>query len=270
VNYSLKYDMIIKNRNQRMSELANYLDVKRKHFRFPAYDDQEGVKLQPQNKGAFSQADDWILTEIKDKPSTSGQEMDAARSLRRKVPSSHSNYGHSIRQKEELAQHRANLPSYGKRPIQENTPTGKTNLFGNEKRRSSYQVTSKVEQAEAPAPKKNEYSGRSYFVPKYIPASIIPEQEKEEITPEEVMDSMEKPRESYLLFDTEPAAYQVKEGNDPTVKKFNRPQSVGMTRREFRGMNKKNGDKRAVLDRSLAGMIEEGQAEGNQNGYFRN
>ena len=26
---------------------------------------------------------------------------------------------------------------------------------------------------------------------------------------------MEKPRESYLLFDTEPAAYQVKEGDDP-------------------------------------------------------
>ena len=68
---------------------------------------------------------------------------------------------------------------------------------------------------------------------------------------------MEKPRESYLLFDTEPAAYQVKEGDDPTVRKFNRPQSVGMTRREFRGMNK-NGDKRAVLDRSLEGMIEEG------------
>lgn len=252
-----------------MSELANYLDVKRKHFRFPAYDDQEGVKLQSEHKEVFSQSDDWILTEIKDQPSTSSKEKDSAHSLRRKVPSSHPNYGHSVRQKEELAQHRANLPSYGKRPLQESTPTGKTNLFGNDQRRASYKVTSKAERAETPTPTKKEYSGRSYFVPKYIPASIIPEQEKEEITSQELMDSMEKARESYLLFDTEPAAYQVKEGDDPTVRKFNRPQSVGMTRREFRGMNKKNGDKRAVLDRSLEGMIEEGQSESNKNGYFR-
>lgn len=85
-----------------MSELANYLDVKRKHFRFPAYDDQEGVKLQSEHKEVFSQSDDWILTEIKDQPSTSSKEKDSAHSLRRKVPSSHPNYGHSVRQKEEF------------------------------------------------------------------------------------------------------------------------------------------------------------------------
>jgi hypothetical protein len=267
VNYRQKYDMIIKNR-KRMSELANYLDVKRKHFRFPAYDDQDGVKLQSE-KGVFSQSDDWILTEIKDQPNKSTKQPDSTHSLRRKVSSSQTDYGHSIRQKEELAQHKANLPSYGKRPIQESTPTGKTNLFGNDQRRTSYKVSTKTERAEKPVSPKKEYSGRSYFVPKYIPASIISEQEKEEVTSHELMESMEKPKESYLLFDTEPAAYQVKEENDPTVKKFNRPQSVGMTRREFRGMNKKKGDKRAVLDRSLEGMIEEGQSESQKSGYFR-
>ena len=35
-----------------MSELANYLDVKRKHFRFPAYDDQEG-KTAVRTQGSF-------------------------------------------------------------------------------------------------------------------------------------------------------------------------------------------------------------------------
>ena len=81
---------------------------------------------------------------------------------------------------------------------------------------------------------------------------------------------MAKKQESYLLFDNEPAAYQVKEENDPTVKKFNRPQSVGMTRSEFRANNKKNSDKkRSVLDRSLQGMIEDDQREDSANGYFR-
>lgn len=251
-----------------MSTVANYLDVKRKHFRFPAYDDTDGVKLQSEHRPAFSKADDWILTEIKDPVSHSHKEEN--QSLQRKVQSSQRDRGHNVRQKEELANHRANLPQYGKRPVKEQMPTGKTNFFGKEANHSSYQVTSKKEKAEVPVSSKKEYSGRSYFVPKYIPASIIPDEQKPEITPNDLMDAMAKKQESYLLFDTEPAAYQVKEENDPTVKKFNRHPSVGMTRSEFRANNKKNGEKkRSVLDRSLKGMIEDDQQEESSNGYFR-
>lgn len=248
--------------------MANYLDVKRKHFRFPAYDDTDGVKLQSEHRPAFSKADDWILTEIKDPVSHSHKEEN--QSLQRKVQSSQRDRGHNVRQKEELAIHRANLPQYGKRPVKEQMPTGKTNFFGKEANHSSYQVTSKKEKAEVPVSSKKEYSGRSYFVPKYIPASIIPDEQKPEITPNDLMDAMAKKQESYLLFDTEPAAYQVKEESDPTVKKFNRHPSVGMTRSEFRANNKKNGEKkRSVLDRSLKGMIEDDQQEESSNGYFR-
>ncbi|MBO0426793.1 hypothetical protein ABQE21_10305 [Enterococcus casseliflavus] len=251
-----------------MSTVANYLDVKRKHFRFPAYDDTDGVKLQSEHRPAFSKADDWILTEIKDTVSHSHKEEN--QSLQRKVQSSQRDRGHNVRQKEELANHRANLPQYGKRPVKEQMPTGKTNFFGKDAKHSSYQVTSKQERAEVASSPKKEYSGRSYFVPKYIPASIIPDEQKPEITSDDLMDAMAKKQESYLLFDNEPAAYQVKEENDPTVKKFNRPQSVGMTRSEFRANNKKNSDKkRSVLDRSLQGMIEDDQREDSANGYFR-
>ena len=40
--------------------------------------------------------------------------------------------------------------------LQESTPTGKTNLFGNDQRRASYKVTSKAERAETPTPTKKE------------------------------------------------------------------------------------------------------------------
>jgi len=249
-----------------MSRVANYLDVKRKHFRFPAYDDAEGVKLESEHKPAFSQENDWILTEIKDTPSRPKPEKEI---IERKVPSSQRNRGHNVQQKEELAQHRANLPRYEKRPVKEQQPTGKTNFFGSQTKRSSYQVTSKEAKAEPMTTPKKEYSGRSYFVPKYIPASIIPDEPKPEVSQNDLLDSMAKPQESYLLFDQEPAAYQVKEANDPTVKKFNRPQGVGMTRSQYRAVSKKTGEKKGLLDRTLQGMIEDDKMDDEKNGYFR-
>lgn len=246
--------------------MANYLDVKRKHFRFPAYDDADGVKLESEHKPAFSKDNDWILTDIKDTLTRTKVEKET---IDRKVPSSQRNRGHNVQQKEELAQHRANLPRYEKRPVKEQQPTGKTSFFGSQAKRSSYQVTSKETKAEPMASPKKEYNGRSYFVPKYIPASIIPDEQKPDISHNDLLDSMTKPRESYLLFDQEPAAYQVKESNDPTVKKFNRPQGVGMTRSQYRAAGKKTGEKKGLLDRSLQGMIEDDQMDAEKNGYFR-
>lgn len=98
-----------------------------------------------------------ILTEIKDSVSHSHKEEN--QSLQRKVQSSQRDRGHNVRQKEELANHRANLPQYGKRPVKEQMPTGKTNFFGKEANHSSYQVTSKKEKAEVPVSSKKNIRG---------------------------------------------------------------------------------------------------------------
>ncbi len=52
---------------------------------------------------------------------------------------------------------------------------------------------------------------RSYFVPKYVPASIIPDPRESKISEDHLIESMKKTDDSYLLFDTEPTPYQEKE-----------------------------------------------------------
>lgn len=245
--------------------MTDYLNVKRNHFRFPAYDDDAGVKLKQEKKKNFSQEDDWILTEIKD---SGPAQREQPRALRRTAKSSQEKYGHSLRQKEELKQHKENLPNYSLRNRQEEKPTDKKELFGDNGRRSTYKVKSKSDTETASV--KKEYSGRSYFVPKYIPASIIPDKENERQSSEELLQSMEKPKESYLTFDTAPAAYQVKNEDDPTVKKFQHTEAANMTRSQYRATSKQSNDKkRSVLERSLKGIIEESKTDLNQNGYFK-
>ena len=92
--------------------MANYLDVKRKHFRFPAYDDTDGVKLQSEHRPAFSKADDWILTEIKDPVSHSHKEEN--QSLQRKVQSSQRDRGAQCSSKRRACQSPCQLASVRK------------------------------------------------------------------------------------------------------------------------------------------------------------
>lgn len=77
----------------------------------------------------------------------------------------------------------------------------------------------------------------SYFVPKYIPASVIPEEQEPSFTEEELLKAMKKDRRSYVILDDEPTAFQVKDTEeDPTVRKFNIPTSepeIPLTRRQY-------------------------------------
>ncbi|XBG74064.1 hypothetical protein V4S28_06560 [Enterococcus cecorum] len=44
--------------------MNNYTDIKRSHFRFPAFSDEDGVKLQDGTfRKPFSFEEDWILTD---------------------------------------------------------------------------------------------------------------------------------------------------------------------------------------------------------------
>ncbi|OJG89690.1 hypothetical protein RV16_GL002232 [Enterococcus saccharolyticus] len=218
-----------------MKEMVKYEEIKRKHARFPAYADDAGVKLQPKNnRPTFKSDDNWIITEAAKHPQP--VESTAERALRRSPRVSQGKAGQSIRQKEELSKHRKNLPDYNKRYQPEVTPTGKKRLFGDTVAHSTYQVTEKRTETTRPTITKEPVE-KSPFVPKYIPASIIPDEHTSAVSEEELMESMEK--EEYMLFDTEPAAYQARKDSDPAVRKFNSNPSVKMTRSQYRANSKK-------------------------------
>lgn len=214
--------------------MVNSTQVKRKHFRFPAYDDTLGVKLTPENKRVLFQEESMAQ---------SAQQMDNdGLNIVKQPMESTKNMNHSRSQKEELAKHKSNLPNYSATHEPTNRVSGmkkKTSLFGSRPSRNNYDFRSK----EQSSPKKTSisknysYDERSYFVPKYIPASVIPEEEGPVFTEEELVSAMKKDKNSYLLFDDEPAVFQVKNAEeDDTVTKFNIPSDapeIPVTRRQY-------------------------------------
>lgn len=243
--------------------MENNHEVNRKHFRFPAYSDEVGVKIQREPKNAlFSANEPWILTEESNTPFYTRKETnEEPKELRRSVRSGQGKAGHSIQQKEELKRHRTNLPDYTKRSKIEVTKTGKKQLFGTTVSQSSYLVREK--KAEVVPSVKREYSGHSYFVPKYIPASIIPDEEQSPITEAELLEAMVKPKESYLLFDNDLTPYQERTDDEPSVKKF--PSTEDLMPEE----EPKKGKKRMSLVRSLDGMIAKETNDMTENNYFK-
>ena len=262
--------------------MSNYSDIKRKHYRFPAYQDDEGVKIQRGAKrNLFAKDRSWLLTdeaalshrESRDEsPSSSfiSRKSEPDRSLRRSRKETLEKQGLTISQKEELKKHRENLPDYSKKTAVETDAVGRTSLFGKEPRKSSLHNTATGRQeATAEDSVKRQYSGRSYFMPKYIPASVIPDKKAGEISQAEVMAAMAKAEDSYLTFDTEVAAYQEKKAQEPSVRKFpaeehkavnstvdNQPKESGLSEKRH-----------SVLDRGLQGLIEEA-SDTDKNGYF--
>ncbi len=234
-------------------------NIKRKHARFPAFSDDQGVKITSSKKRKpFSDDEDWIITNLSETPYYSKKTAtEQKKELRRSPRVAAAKTGQSIEQKEELKRHRLNLPDYSKRGTFELTDTGKRQLFGETTRQASYQV--KEKKAETIAPPRKDFSGRARFTPKYVPASIIPEEEKTTISENELMASMEKSKESYMLFDHGMAAYQEKKEQDPSVRKFygNEVSSAPTEK------------KRTVLDHSLENLIETEQSATAEKSYFK-
>nr|WP_051091057.1 hypothetical protein [Enterococcus caccae] len=224
-----------------MTRMENPTQVKRKHFRFPAYDDELGVKLVSENKRTLFQ-EEPMLAKTTMQPQASAPVIDpiSVQPVLQKQPTQTNNkhVSHSQEQVAELARHKSNLPNYMMTHNKTASPKQKNNLFGNMPKRSSYGFGSQ------PAPNKNKaafsknftYDTRSYFVPKYIPASVIPETTAPVLTEQELAAAMKKEKSSYLLFDDEPAAFQAKGNEDPTVQKFNIPKEspeIPVTRRQY-------------------------------------
>lgn len=258
--------------------MNNYNEIKRKNYRFPAYDDKEGVKIQREGKRNLFANDRSWLTPNKTadyQSATSRQSVDktqpagakiqpvaksesAERTLRRSRKETLDKQGLTIRQQTELKKHRDNLPDYNKKITAETDAVGRTSLFGKEPRKSSLRNPSATPKEESSI--KREYSGRSYFVPKYIPASVLPDESSEQeakIGKDELLNSLKKPKESYLMFDQEPAAYQEKRGEEPSVKKF---PATEITEEPVK--------RKGILERGLKGLIQDEALSAQNKGYF--
>ncbi|HEM8316503.1 TPA: hypothetical protein ACMUAB_002365 [Enterococcus faecalis] len=225
--------------------------VKRKHFRFPAYDDEQGVKLPTDNERNLFQ-DDLIGKAM----SGSRRTATSAEDTRQSTPSvqqpttnqsttNKQTQQLTAAQQEQLARHRSNLPDYTKhasKATKNKQATKKNNsLFGTPKGNGCTQTYKKKEVVAKPsrpaASPLVQKTTPSYFVPKYIPASVIPEEQEPSFTEEELLKAMKKDRRSYVILDDEPTAFQVKDTEeDPTVRKFNIPTSepeIPLTRRQY-------------------------------------
>lgn len=225
--------------------MVNPTQVKRKHFRFPAYDDEVGVKLTPINNRKLFQDDPVINRSVEvaaQTPERVTEPMDPVPGQiqinREKQPTQlnklHTN--HSKQQVDELAKHKSNLPNY---TASWTTPTKKkNNLFGDmhKKNPSDYRNKEAIRTNKRTTPKNYNYDARSYFVPKYIPASVITDEKGPKVSEQELVEAMRKDQNSYLLFDEAPTSFQVKGEQDPTVKKFNVPKEsldIPVTRRQY-------------------------------------
>lgn len=277
------------------------IEVKRRHARFPAYDDETGVKIYREKRDIFGGGESLITapphenrryenqvradvvpplrTESAvrfDEPVRSSEE----RTYRRHTKGISERAGLSIEQQKEIEKHRANLPDYSKPQYPEKTRTGKTNIFGNRgPGRASYVVRrTHSDPYDASVQMHKDYNFKSSeptFEPTYVPASVIPDKVENEFTNDELLKAMKKDSQSFLVFDNEPAAYQVKDTEEePTVRRFgNSEEPTAMTRSEYKKIGKKrnNGEKnksKSILERSLSGLIEDDTKEADHHSYF--
>ncbi|MGM9903168.1 hypothetical protein A5844_000319 [Enterococcus sp. 10A9_DIV0425] len=229
-------------------------EITRKHFRFPAYDDHLGVKLKNENKRVLFDGQDDLLNDTKEQAlfeEIQGFHFD---DYSKNMDQSNAtiNARHSSAQQENLAKHKEKLPDYRSGKSQQPKRSGQSSLFGNGQR---VNPANKRETKSSQGLLNTNGRERSYFVPKYVPASIIPDTKKKKISEEELLTALKKEKNAYLLFDTGDTPYQGKQ------EEANQEKS-----RTNKEVNHKN---RGVLDRSLKGLIEDQGNTLNENGYFR-
>lgn len=251
--------------------MSNYNEIKRKNYRFPAYDDNEGVKLHREGKrNLFANDRSWLTPNtaassksantVADTANSRSTDTQDERTLRRSRKETLDKQGLTIRQQTELQKHRDNLPDYSKKITTETDAVGRTSLFGKDPRKSALRNPATPKKTDDSL--KREYSGRSYFVPKYIPASVLPDESNSKdsgVTSEELLTSLKKPQDSYLMFDQEVSAYQEKRKEDPTVKKFPATEV-----NEEEPATKRKG----ILERGLQGLIHDETVNPKNKGYF--
>lgn len=174
-----------------MRTMKDVNQIKRKHARFPAYSDDTGVKVQSKRYHApFSNEENWILTEEKNVPLTKpvSQSNKQKPRLRPSKKEIQEKAGLTIQEQNELKEHKKHLPNYG---FKEEKKTKKTAF-----KKPSFQ------QNFSSAKQKGQRG--SYFASEHIPASMLSKEKNSH--KKELMNSLRKSQDDYLLFDREDGA----------------------------------------------------------------
>ena len=280
--------------------MGNPAQVTRKYFRFPAYDDEVGVKLTSGQKRYLFKDEPSMLQSVDagEQPPTDRQtavvspvtaptpqptaKAVAATGPAPKKASNTLNQGHTQEQIEELKKHKRNLPDYSGHRSRVAERQKKPSLFGNMHKQSrenleaaSFNRRTNVRKVTSfGEPKKAE---QTYFVPTYVPASVIPDPLSEEaiISDQQLLDAMKKTPDSYLLMDSVDTNFQEKRADDPSVQKFNVPKEepeIPLTRRQYQqirpNMQRFDApDGQADLPRSRSELKSAKQQAKNQTAY---
>lgn len=194
----------------------------RKKCRFPAFDDEAGVKIIQTNQRVLFDGQDDLITSYR---------LEAKDIFERQLPKNKRTRRVNLddEPRRELDHHRANLPMY-----HEHKEAKKVNLFEEKKPKEPAKSTFNT---------RSSRNGRSAtpFAPKYVPSSLIPDEPADAVSPRELMQRMEKPRQSYILF---------------------APESE-----EKQPMNERKNS-RQRLDRSLRGIMQEDNSKIENSKYF--
>lgn len=156
----------------------------RKKCRFPAFDDDAGVKIVQTNQRVLFDGQDDLITSYR---------LEAKDIFERQLPKAKRNRRVSLddEPRRELDHHKANLPKY-----HDHKESKKVNLFEERKPKETAKTNFNTRRAR---------NGRSAtpFAPKYVPSSLIPDTPADAVSPRELMSRMEKTPQSYILFASE-------------------------------------------------------------------
>lgn len=157
---------------------------KNKRVRFPAYDDEQGVKLNTEKKRDFFGDDVDFLTDYR---------LDEKTVFEREIQRPNHNRRRRLNLEEEpkrdLERHKAKLPDYT--PVSAE-PRRSRKLFQEEPK-------PKIEKKAVTLRSTEPVNTR--FKPTYVPASLIPDEPADAIATRDLYNSMAKPSASYLLFE---------------------------------------------------------------------
>ncbi|MGL4697421.1 hypothetical protein [Enterococcus larvae] len=236
--------------------MGNPAQVTRKHIRFPAYDDQVGVKISTGSRRNLFQ-NEPLLTERGNITANGYQEFEPtnaptpvatvaptapAAAPKTQTSTVDPKQTHTKEQVEELKRHKLNLPDYSNNHSRVIEPQKKPNLFGNMHKTSKESFDAASFGKRTTGRKITSFNDskktESYFVPTYVPASVIPDEvpEMAEISDQDLLTAMKKDSKSYLILDNEDVPFREKRTEDPSVQKFNVPNEepdIPLTRRQY-------------------------------------
>lgn len=279
---------LAESKNKGMTKMGNPAQVTRRYSRFPAFDDEVGVKITPEIRRCLFKDEPFML-QSSDGSSTLYAEMNAATQNKPKTSQAQTQTAssaelkpvHTKEQIEELKKHKLNLPDYTANRSRAAERQKKPSLFGNMHKKSKENFETAAFNKRATTRKVTSFGEskkqeRTYFVPTYVPASVIPDQPAKEaiISDQELMAAMRKEPKSYLLMNHEDTPFKEKKEDDPSVQRFNVPKEtpeIPLTRRQYQQIrpNMKRFDPKGEenLPRSRSELKSAKEQAKNQTAY---